>query len=150
MEPPQTSNPLPHKRTSSAAGNTTTEPDPKRREPLPTSYIYIVIIETTYSYLNYPESTTNGAYSTLADANNAVRRLANELPPPCDGGKVDCGLEQDGRYYWSVDDCGEGEAHDVRIQALKLQPAGSKPECELENDGVVEDGEDSDGDENED
>lgn len=70
-------------------------------------------------------------YAAIPDANNAVRRLANEyrsvVEPIHD-------TEDDGRLHWSSDDVGEGETMSISILAMEVQPPGSEPECEFADD----------------
>jgi hypothetical protein len=78
-----------HKRTSSAAENIIIAPSNKRRVEEPTEsaakstpqFVYVVVVDSVPPYL--PESSEiRGIYSTIVDANNAVRRLANDYDEP--------------------------------------------------------------------
>lgn len=118
------------KRTSSTAENTTTVPDPKRRPVSPPTFptqVYIVRTDTTDLYQN-DTSTIEDLYVSLADANNAVRRLANDYTSY---GDFDYGTKKDGRFYWSSEDSGEGGGIEIGIEIRELKPAGAEPECEL-------------------
>jgi len=135
-----------HKRTNSAAGNTTTAPEIKRRVgesseaslqgPVPNKsaphVVYVVTIDMADPYLD-ATSEIEGIYASLKDANNAVRRNANDFS--CEDGDTTHGVKGDGRVYWSSDDVGEGARAELSISVMKVKPQGSEPECEFENSG---------------
>jgi hypothetical protein len=128
-----------HKRTSSAAENIIIAPSNKRRVEEPTEsaakstpqFVYVVVVDSVPPYL--PESSEiRGIYSTIVDANNAVRRLANDYDEP---EEPEHGTDDDGRIYWSAGDVGEGERAEIRIQTWEVMPPGSEQECEFLNAG---------------
>jgi hypothetical protein len=81
-----------------------------------------------------PISDIHAIYATIKDANNAVKGIVNTEYIGCEDFKQ--GSEDDGRFYWSSDDAGEGERVEVYIRVLEVKPPGSEPEREWENRGV--------------
>jgi hypothetical protein len=137
-----------HKRTSSAAGNTAEEPQLKRQtsdtaNPAFTlnprisdsdpHYVYVVMADSNPQYME-PHSDIHAIYSTVQDANNAVKGIVNDEYTEADETKQGC--KDDGRIYWSSDDAGEGEKVEVYIRVMEVKPPGCEPEREWENSGV--------------
>jgi hypothetical protein len=142
--------PVSHKRTSSAAGNTAEEPQVKRqasdsRNPALTlkskvpdpdpHYVYVVIVDSHPPYMD-SHSDIHAIYSTVQDANNAVKRIV--IREYIEAEETKQGYEDDGRIYWSSDDAGEGERVELYIRVMEVKPRGWEPEMEWES-GVFDD-----------
>jgi hypothetical protein len=142
--------PVSHKRTSSAAGNTAEEPQLKRQasdngNPALTQkskvsdsdrqYVYVVIVDSHPPYMD-SHSDIHAIYSTIYDANNTVKRIVIREYTKAEGTKS--GYEDDGGFYWSSDDAGEGERVEVYIRVMEVKPRGSEPEMEWESGGFDE------------
>lgn len=123
-----------HKRSSSAAENSINGPPSKRHldasaklAPIQSQKIYLVIIDGTQEGMA-SGSDVQGAYSSLEDANNAARREANQFP---EAQEVEHGTDDDGRFYWSSDEVGDGETMSITVKAMEIKPPGCEPKCQL-------------------
>jgi len=146
------------RRTRSAAGKNTEATKSKRQassasnhaqqaNPLP-QFVYIVIIEDSFS--NPDGSDIHAVYSTLEDANNAVKAYASEEYSAVE--EFERGFKKDGSAYWSSPDTGEGDRAEIYVSKMKLKRPGSEPKREWDEDedgngdeestGLEEDGDD--------
>ncbi|KAH6674644.1 hypothetical protein B0J14DRAFT_455111, partial [Halenospora varia] len=92
-------------------------------------HIYIVMVESEPPY-SPPSTDIEGVYSSLEDANNAVRRLANDFVDPegCENG-----TKYDGTIYWAAEDVGNGESARVFVKLWEVRGPGSEKPCDWEN-----------------
>ncbi len=81
-------------------------------------------------------SDIHAIYSTIYDANNAVKRIV--IREYSEAEETKSGYEDDGRIYWSSDDAGEGERVEVYIRVMEVKPRGYEPEMKWENGGFDE------------
>lgn len=83
-----------------------------------------------------PSTDIEGVYSNLEDANNAVRRLANDFVDPegCENG-----TKYDGTIYWAAEDVGNGESARVFVKLWEVRGPGSEKPCDWENAGEMDD-----------
>jgi len=136
-----------HKRTSSAAGNSTSElPEIKKTaivapntvpfstpKPLPVKkrvpgqFVYIVMVDSQEQY-SPGVSDVPDIYATIEDANNAVRRISGDEYSGTE--ESEHGTNANGTVWWSTDDAGEGERVRVFVKVCEVKPPGSEPECE--------------------
>ena len=92
--------------------------------------MYVVMIDSSPQYTEQV-SDIHAIYTTMKDANNAVKGIVNDEYDAAEETKQ--GEEEDGRVYWSSDDAGEGERVEVYIRVMEVKQAGSEPEREWEN-----------------
>ena len=130
-----TANPLSHKRTSSFAENTTEAPETKRRSEKAPAHdivqkVYIVLINDMPEY-GGDHFAVHGVYAAMNDANNALKRLAND---EYSGAEEDneYSLSADGRISFSCSDTGEGGRAEISVEEWDVKPPGCEPEIELE------------------
>jgi hypothetical protein len=117
-----------HKRTSSAAENTTA-PSAAKRVDVDSSpqHVYVVITGSAPPSLDNT-SDIDGIYATISDANNAVQQSVNEYGG---SGGATHRVEDDARVYWSSDDAVEGESVEISAGIFEVKPAGAELVCEL-------------------
>ncbi|TVY15063.1 hypothetical protein LARI1_G007030 [Lachnellula arida] len=160
MSTSQIQHPASHKRTSSAAGNSTIElPDLKRPAPADPNLIistpadkaqvnlqkiYVLEVDSRPMY-DDAGADYFGVYSTLQDANNALKRFASG-----DYGSVKCckhGVRANGTIWWSSGDTGEGDKVKISVKIWDVDPPGAVPEHDEWNGGRdAGQGQDSDAD----
>ncbi len=92
--------------------------------------MYVVIVDSDPPYKD-SRSDIHAIYSTIQDANNAVKCIVKREYTEAEETKQ--GYEDDGRIYWSSDDAGEGERVEVYIRVMEVKPPGREPEREWEN-----------------
>jgi hypothetical protein len=157
--------PASHKRTSSAAENSTTAPETKRRDtaaietslqdvasPPPGNfpqYAYIVI-EDYERHHTYEETyqEIKGVFMSTEDANNRLRGVVNDEYSTM---IFRHGVKSDGRIWWKSSDVGEGDKVELRIEKHEFGAPGSEPKRELINEIPDDEGSyDEDGDEDDD
>ncbi|TVY82432.1 hypothetical protein LSUE1_G001396 [Lachnellula suecica] len=124
-----------HKRTSSAAGNGTSELPKTKKQTQNTpgsaatstalQKVYGVQVDNLPMYSD-PESGIDKIYSTLEDANNAVRAYVAETYEHAQDPKH--GTKADGTVWWSSDDVGEGDGARVFVEIWDVQKPGSVPQ----------------------
>ncbi|TVY41509.1 hypothetical protein LOCC1_G006536 [Lachnellula occidentalis] len=159
MSTSQIQHPVSHKRTSSAAGNSTSEL-PKAKRPASSDpnvadltpavnpqchlqKIYVLEVDRR-PYYDDPDTCYHGVYSTLQDANNALRSFV--------GGEYDAterckhGTRVNGTLWWSSSDVGEGDQAKVSIKIWDVEPPGSiiEPADEWHGGRLAGQGKDSD------
>lgn len=150
MAPPQvqTQPPTSHKRASSGAGNSMDElPESKTKAPnhpdpassttvknshAPLQKVHVLESESRPMY-DDNNSDSLGIYSTLEDANNALRADVDD-----NFGSGECskhGTRADGTLWWSCGDVGEGDAEKLSVKIWKVKPPGSVPKSTEWNGG---------------
>ncbi|KAE8442792.1 hypothetical protein EG329_002825 [Mollisiaceae sp. DMI_Dod_QoI] len=123
-----------HKRTSSAAGNTQAPPQGKRQaqdvsKPSEPQYVYVVMVDAWQ--VGQSTSEIHGVYSTLKDANNAVKSYVNLEFSGVE--EYDRGTDEDGLVFWTSDDTGEGDTASVYIKKVELKGPDSERDCEWDD-----------------
>lgn len=119
MEPSST-----HKRTSSAAGNTTEAPETKRRTEVVSEPQVVYVVVVTSSFRGEGGTDIRGIYSTLEDANNRVRGIVSDDYEYAEDARRSS--HPDGRVSWASDDVGEGDTAEIKIEIHEVRPAASE------------------------
>lgn len=148
MSTSQIQHPASHKRTSSAAGNSTIElPNLKRQAPADPKVIVstpaaktqvnlqkIYVLEVDSRPL-YDDASADcfKIYSTLQDANNALKEFVQDTYDATESCKH--GTRANGTLWWSSSDVGEGDQAKVSTKIRELEAPGSVPVPEKWNGG---------------
>ncbi|KAH6665377.1 hypothetical protein B0J14DRAFT_643630 [Halenospora varia] len=131
-----------HKRNASATSDSIGQSDqPKqklqksnqttREIPAAPQHVYIVLLNMNPQYGDQGTD-IQGVYRTIKDANNCVRRVANEYDSAGEE-PARWGIEADGRVYWSCMDAGEGDGLELKIEKWGVKDEGAEEEEEWDN-----------------
>lgn len=107
------------KRTSSSAGNSA--PNTACKKPSSAKMHVYIVKEGSYPHEGEGGDEILAVYASLEDANNKVRVHLEQYEDP-----EDCeeGFNDDGCFWWSAADVGEGDAVKVYVEKWEVQESG--------------------------